>query len=74
MAEDPKFYNLEEVEDIARKVLPKSVSPIEFDAEAADVYDDESLSMQMPYRCMTTSKLVQTQTQQCETIVRHTSG
>ena len=26
MTDDPKFYNLEEVEDLARKVLPKAVS------------------------------------------------
>ena len=26
MTEDPKFYNLEEVEDLAEKVLPKAVS------------------------------------------------
>ena len=25
MSEDPKIYNLEEVEDLARKVLPKAV-------------------------------------------------
>ena len=25
MTDDPKFYNLEEVEDLARKVLPKAV-------------------------------------------------
>lgn len=26
MSDDPEFYNLEEVEDLARKVLPKAVS------------------------------------------------
>ena len=26
MTDDPQFYNLEEVEDLARKVLPKAVS------------------------------------------------
>lgn len=26
-AQDPKFYNLEEVEDIAAEYLPKPVSP-----------------------------------------------
>lgn len=30
MTDDPKFYNLEEVEDLARKVLPKAVSTSNF--------------------------------------------
>ena len=30
MTDNPKFYNLEEVEELARKVLPKAVSIIFF--------------------------------------------
>ena len=82
MTEDPKFYNLEEVEEIAARVLPKPVrvavcflwlhSRVKMCGlilllVALDVQN-------MARRPMITSELAQTQIQPCETIVKPFRG
>ena len=71
MSEDPKFYNLEEVDALALKVLPRAVSV------ACHAEQLQFMMTNLPKsacRSMTTLQPVQIQRQQCATTGKHSRG
>ncbi len=73
MSEDPKFYNLEEVDALALKVLPKAVS-IACHAEQLQCGVKMTNFSKRACRSMTTLQPAQTQKQQCATTGKHSRG